>query len=103
MHPALGALLLVPIAPHTLSNRPVLIPRSSTVRVVVTETRSAVASFDAQVFFDVLVGDVLEIGTAADSHFVMLHPQGFNQYDMWHKKLNWSLLPYSDFPVHERI
>lgn len=103
MHPALGALLLVPIAPHTLSNRPVLVPRSSTVRVVVTETRSAVASFDAQVFFDVLVGDVLEIGTATDSHFVMLHPQGFNQYDMWHKKLNWSLLPYNDFPVHERI
>ncbi len=103
MHPALGAMLLVPIAPHTLSNRPILVPRSSTVRIEVTETRSAVASFDAQVFFDVLVGDVLKIGTCKDSHFIMLHPEGFNQYDMLRRKLNWSTLPTNDFPVHQKV
>ncbi len=102
MHPALGAMLLVPIAPHTLSNRPILVPRTATVRIEVTETRSAVASFDAQVFFDVLVGDVLKISTSKDSHFIMLHSENFNQYAMFRRKLNWSVLPQNDHPVHQK-
>ncbi len=103
MHPALGAMLLVPIAPHTLSNRPILVPRTATVRIEVTETRSAVVSFDAQVFFDVVTGDVLKIGTCKDSHFILLHPENFNQYEMFSRKLNWSTLPKNDHPIHEKL
>ncbi len=103
MHPALGAMLLVPIAPHTLSNRPILVPRTATVRIEVTETRSAVVSFDAQVFFDVLTGDILKIGTCKDSHFILLHPENFNQYEMFSRKLNWSTLPKNDHPIHEKV
>lgn len=99
MHPSVKSMLLVPVAPHTLSNRPIVLSSSSTIDIEVNETRSAVASFDAQVLFDVTVGDVLRV-SVAPNRFAMLHPVGYNHFDLLRRKLKWNYLPQADKPIH---
>lgn len=99
MHPAVHSMLLVPVAPHTLSNRPVVLSSSSTIDIEINETRSAVASFDAQELFDVAVGDVLRVNVAKES-FTMLHPPGYNHFDLLRRKLKWNYLPQAEHPIH---
>ena len=99
LHPGVRSMLIVPVAPHTLSNRPLIISSQSTVDVEVNETRSAVASFDAQVNFDVKVGDVLHV-KIAESTFTMLHPEGFSYFELLRRKLKWNYLPQSERPIH---
>lgn len=100
LHPMVRSMLLVPIAPHTLSNRPIVIHSQSQIEIEIKETRSAVASFDAQVLYDVEVGDVIRVHVLKDASFVMLHPKGFNYFDLLRRKLHWSYLPRGEQPVH---
>lgn len=99
MHPGVNNMLLVPVAPHTLSNRPVVLSRNSIIDIEVNETRSAVASFDAQVLFDVVAGDVLRVNVSNDT-FTMLHPVGYNHFDLLRRKLKWNFLPQAERPIH---
>ena len=99
LHPAVRSMLIVPVAPHTLSNRPLIISSQSIVDIEVNETRSAVASFDAQVNFDVRVGDILRIKISGQT-FTMLHPEGFSYFELLRRKLKWNYLPQSERPIH---
>ncbi len=99
MHPHVHSMLLVPIAPHTLSNRPVVLSSSSVIDIEVNETRSAVASFDAQLLFDVVAGDLLRVSVSKNS-FTMLHPVGYNHFDILRRKLKWNYLPQAERPIH---
>ncbi|MBQ9240402.1 MAG: NAD(+)/NADH kinase [Duodenibacillus sp.] len=99
LHPAVRSMLIVPVAPHTLSNRPLIISSQSIVDIEVNETRSAVASFDAQVNFDVRVGDILRIKISSQT-FTMLHPEGFSYFELLRRKLKWNYLPQSERPIH---
>ena len=51
--PRLDGVTLVPVAPHTLSNRPIVLPGESSIDIEITESRDAVAYFDMQEFADV--------------------------------------------------
>ena len=99
MHPAVHSMLLVPIAPHTLSNRPVVMSSASTIDIEINETRSALVSFDAQTSFDVAAGDVLRVTVAAEA-FTMLHPAGYNYFELLRRKLKWNYLPQAEHPIH---
>ena len=99
MHPAVHSMLLVPVAPHTLSNRPVVLSSASTIDIEVNETRSALVSFDAQTSFDVAAGDVLRV-TVAPEAFTMLHPEGYNYFELLRRKLKWNYLPQAEHPIH---
>ena len=99
MHPHVLSMLLVPIAPHTLSNRPVVLSSTSVVDIEINETRSAVASFDAQVLFDVAVGDIVRVSVSPNT-FTMLHPIGYNHFDLLRRKLKWNYLPQAEKPIH---
>ncbi len=99
MHPAVHSMLLVPIAPHTLSNRPVVLSSASVIDIEINETRSALASFDAQTSFDVAVGDVLRVSVATES-FTMLHPEGYSYFELLRRKLRWNYLPQAERPIH---
>lgn len=99
MQPGVNSMLLVPVAPHTLSNRPIVLSSSSIIDIEVNETRSAVASFDAQVLYDVVAGDVLRVNVSKNT-FTMVHPQGFNQFDLLRRKLKWNYLPQAERPIH---
>lgn len=99
LHPITRSMLLVPVAPHTLTNRPVILHSSSLIKIEILDTRNAVVSFDAQVFEDVFVGDTIQIRVSPDSEFVMLHPKDYSHFDLLRRKLHWDYLPRSEHSI----
>lgn len=92
--PMLDGVTLVPVAPHTLSNRPIVLPGKSSIDIEITESRDAVAYFDMQEFADVQPGDVLKIRPSQRT-FTMLHPIGYDYFDLLRRKLKWNFMPTS--------
>lgn len=92
--PTLDGVTLVPVAPHTLSNRPIVLPGESSIDIEITESRDAVAYFDMQEFADVQPGDVLKIRPSQRT-FTMLHPIGYDYFDLLRRKLKWNFMPTS--------
>lgn len=92
LHPSLQGAVLVPVAPHTLSNRPIVLPASSIVDIELTEVKDGQAYFDMQEFQSMDEGDILSI-RMGENRFTLLHPAGFNHYDLLRRKLKWNLMP----------
>jgi NAD+ kinase len=92
MHPSLSGLCLVPVAPHTLSNRPIVLPTSSHIDIRLTDAREAVAYFDMQDFCDLQIGDELRIHPTKET-VTMLHPIDWNYYELLRRKLQWNFMP----------
>jgi len=89
LHPSLPAMALVPIAPHTLSNRPIVLPKSATVTVVILKGHDPRVNFDVQSHFELQPGDKVEI--KAHRHPIrLLHPEGYSYFAMLREKLHWS-------------
>ena len=89
LHPSLPALGLVPISPHTLSNRPIVIPSKSLVEIVLIRGSNARVNFDVQSYFDLEPDDKV-IVKAHDEPIRLLHPHGYDYYAMLRQKLHWS-------------
>src|SRR5512140_3478346 len=88
LHPSTPGWVLVPIAPHTLSNRPIVLPDSSEVAIEVVSGRDASANFDMQSLASLLHGD--RITVRRSQHRVrFLHPRGWSYFDTLRKKLHW--------------
>ena len=88
LHPTLDAIALVPICPHTLSNRPIAINSASSVEITIVQARDAAVHLDGQLLMDVLPGD--KVIVKRDQHRVsLLHPKEHSHYDMLRQKLNW--------------
>lgn len=92
LHPSLAGAVLVPVAPHTLTNRPIVLPSACSVDIELTEVRDGQAYFDMQKFQAMEAGDILRIRSIPDS-FTFLHPAGYNHYDLLRRKLKWNLTP----------
>jgi NAD+ kinase len=88
LHPALSAIALVPISPHTLSNRPVALRSTSRIEVTLIRGEGARANFDVQTFFELEPGDVVTVH-AAPKHATLLHPKGYRYFSMLRQKLRW--------------
>ncbi|MCX7627561.1 MAG: NAD(+) kinase [Methylophilaceae bacterium] len=88
LHPGVYALALVPICPHTLSNRPLAISSASTVEVTVIDAMDARAHFDGQLHADLEVGSKVVI-RRMDRYVTLLHPRGHSYYAMLRDKMNW--------------
>lgn len=89
LHPSLGAMALVPIAPHTLSNRPIALPKSATVTVVMVRGHDPRVNFDVQSHFELQTGDKVEV--KSNRHPMrLLHPEGYSYFAMLREKLHWS-------------
>lgn len=89
LHPALAALALVPINPHTLSNRPVAIRSESKVEVMLLRGEDARANFDVQSHKSLEVGDIVAVG-AAPKPATLLHPPNYRYFSMLRNKLHWN-------------
>ena len=89
LHPSLPALGLVPISPHTLSNRPIVIPSKSLVEIVLIRGPNARVNFDVQSYFDLEPDDKVVV-KAHDEPIRLLHPHGYDYYAMLREKLHWS-------------
>lgn len=88
LHPTLEAIALVPICPHTLSNRPVAINSASTVEITLMHADDARVHFDGQLHAELSMGDKV-IVKRLDKTITLLHPSGHSHYEMLRKKLNW--------------
>jgi NAD+ kinase len=89
MHPAIGGWIMAPIAPHTLSNRPIVLSDNSEVSIEIVSGRYASANFDMQSLASLMIGD--RITVRRSQHQVrFLHPEGWNYFDTLRKKMHWN-------------
>ncbi len=92
MHPGLRGFLMVPIAPHSLSNRPIALPDHCRIDITVTGGRDVSANFDMQSFTALQQGDRVAIERAPmTSRF--LHPVGYSYFATLRQKLHWNEPP----------
>jgi len=88
LHPSIGGWVLVPIASHTLSNRPIVLPDQGEIRITIVAGRDASANFDMQSIASLLHGDQVRVRRSA--HKVrFLHPPGWSYYATLRRKLRW--------------
>jgi NAD+ kinase len=89
LHPSTPGWVLVPIAPHTLSNRPIVLPDGVEIAIELVSGRDASANFDMQSLASLLHGD--RITVRRSQHKVrFLHPRGWTYFDTLRKKLHWN-------------
>jgi len=90
VHPSLDAIVLVPVCPHTLSDRPIVVPAGSVVEIELAdrfESRAQVVC-DGIVLCDLDPGVRLRIERARVSA-TLLHPPGHDYYRILRSKLHW--------------
>ena len=88
LHPSNPGWVLVPIAPHTLSNRPIVLPDASEVAIELVSGRDASANFDMQSLASLQHGD--RVMVKRSQHRVrFLHPRGWTYFDTLRRKLHW--------------
>jgi len=90
MHPALDAIVLVPMFPHTLSSRPIVVDGNAEIRIDILEANSTQSpvSCDGQVNIKAQPGDSVHISKKSN-HLILLHPKGHDFYASCRDKLRW--------------
>jgi NAD+ kinase len=88
--PNLDAIQLTPICPHTLSDRPLVIPGTSITDVELTEGHAdhAEVSCDGEVTGYLEPGQKLRVA-AAEERVELIHPSGYDYYEILRSKLSW--------------
>lgn len=88
LHPTLEAVALVPVCPHTLSNRPIAVNSRSEIEIVVIHADDASVHFDGQSRFDLQVNDRVRV-RRSPHRMRLLHPQQHSYFDTLRQKLHW--------------
>ena len=91
MHPKLDAVVLVPMYPHSLSSRPVVIDGESEIKIIVGDRYNVMpqVSCDGSVEFTAEIGDEILVSKKAEK-LRLLHPVEYNYYATCRSKLHWS-------------
>jgi NAD+ kinase len=89
VHPRLRVISLVPVSPHTLSNRPIVVSSDSVIEIVVHSDSDARAHFDSHSHSTLQAGDRVIIKRYPHT-ISLLHPVGHSYYRMLREKLNWN-------------
>ncbi|HXI31962.1 MAG TPA: NAD(+)/NADH kinase [Vicinamibacterales bacterium] len=91
VQPTIDALVLTPIAPHMLTNRPIVIPSTSLVRVKpqMNERDELYVTFDGQTGYELRAGDEVQI-RCADRRVRILRPSSRSYFDVLRQKLKWN-------------
>jgi NAD+ kinase len=90
VEPTVGVLVVAPICPHTLSDRPIVVPSSTRIEVRITERHDMRAQVvcDGAVLGELVPGDRLEVKAARES-ITLLHPAGHDYFSLLRSKLHW--------------
>ncbi|MCK9532531.1 MAG: NAD(+) kinase [Gammaproteobacteria bacterium] len=90
MHANLDAIVLVPICPHTMSNRPIVVRGDSLIEVLVREDTHSHAQItcDGQINLGLVSGDQIRI-RKADHRVRLIHPAGHDHFNLLRAKLHW--------------
>ena len=87
--PSMSAVVITPICPFTLSNRPIVVPDDSVIEVrLVTENEDVALTLDGQVGFDLQAADRVVI-RKSDTAFNLVQPPNRNYFDVLRNKLKW--------------
>jgi NAD+ kinase len=89
LHPLVPAWALVPIAPHTLSNRPIVVADPVEIAIEIVSGKDASASFDMQSITSLHHGDRVVV-RRSDYRVRFLHPKGWSYFDTLRRKLLWN-------------
>lgn len=96
VHPNLNAILLVPVAPQTLSNRPIVLPDSGTLSLTIMALgrveSGASVHFDMQTWSDCQAGDCINVRRAQNT-IRFIHPTGYSIFSTLRRKLYWNHMP----------
>ena len=90
--PAVPAFLLVPVAPHALSNRPTVVRDSAVIEVALLGGKNVSLNCDGQANFPLAEGDRVVIRRAAHGAR-LLHPKDHDHFAMLRRKLHWGETP----------
>lgn len=90
LHPKLDAIVLVPMFPHTLSSRPIVVDGSSVIDIKIVQRfeTSAQVSVDGQNKIPIASGDTLHIFKSPNA-LRLLHPKDYNYFSTLRQKLHW--------------
>jgi NAD+ kinase len=97
LHPTLAGLVLVPVAPQALSNRPIVLPDHCHIEITLTRSpggrdNTSSVHFDMQTWSHLQEGDRIQVRRA--KHTIrFLHPAGSNYFATLRRKLHWNLMP----------
>jgi NAD+ kinase len=88
LHPGISGWVLVPIASHMLSNRPIVLPDRAEVRIRIVGGKDVSANFDMQNLASLVHGDQVRVRRSAFK-VRFLHPCGWSYYATLRRKLRW--------------
>jgi NAD+ kinase len=91
LHPSLDVIGLVPVCPHTLSNRPIVVNGDSVIDILVLKAADARAHFDSHSHHELVEGDKVVVKRCPHA-IRLLHPASYDYYHMLREKLHWSEL-----------
>ena len=89
LHPGLNCIGLVPVSPHTLSNRPIVVGGDSTIEITMHKSVDARVHFDSHSHYELAEGNRI-IVRRCPYPIRLLHPPEHNYYHMLREKLHWS-------------
>ena len=89
LQPSVPGFALVPICPHTLSNRPIMVSDRTVIDITLKRSIDARLHFDGQMQCDLQEGDRVVI-RRAEHTIKFVHPPGYSYYAMLREKLHWS-------------
>jgi NAD+ kinase len=89
LHPSIPGWVMVPIAPHTLSNRPIVIANAAEIAIKIVAGRDASANFDMQSLASLMHGDRIVV-TRSKHQVRFLHPKGWTYFDTLREKMHWN-------------
>ena len=89
LHPSLDIIALVPVCPHTLSNRPIVVKSESLIEILMHRTSAVSVRFDSHTHFDLQGHDKLEV-SRYPTPACLLHPVGHSYYHTLREKLLWN-------------
>lgn len=92
VHPRLSLITLVPVCPHTLSNRPIVIGADSRVEILMHASNNCRVHFDSHSHVELRENDRVVV-TRSPHPIRLLHPLGHSYYHMLREKLRWSEQP----------
>lgn len=91
VHPSLSVILVTPICPHSLTNRPLILPGSSTIEIDVPKFKDELyVTIDGQVSERLQAGDIVRVSQAKQTVRFVISPDK-SYFDILRTKLNWGV------------